>query len=62
MAQESVMRHLLQPVLRWCPRRRWGAHLVVKVEPQQEELRFLRDDMVLFTYLHLAAYPSVVRC
>ena len=38
----------------------WGAHLVVKVkEPQQEELRFLRDDMVLFTYLHLAAYPSV---
>ena len=38
----------------------WGAHLVVKVkEPQQEELRFLRDDMVLFTYLHLAAYPQV---
>jgi len=38
----------------------WAAHLVVKVkEPQQEELGFLRDDMVLFTYLHLAAYPSV---
>ena len=38
----------------------WGAHLVVKVkEPQPEELGFLRDDMVLFTYLHLAAYPSV---
>ena len=38
----------------------WGAHLVVKVkEPQTEEFGFLRDDMVLFTYLHLAAYPSV---
>ena len=38
----------------------WAAHLVVKVkEPQQQELHFLRDDMVLFTYLHLAAYPSV---
>jgi len=38
----------------------WAAHLVVKVkEPQEEEFRFLRDDMVLFTYLHLAAYPKV---
>ena len=38
----------------------WGAHLVVKVkEPQSEEFGFLRDDMVLFTYLHLAAYPQV---
>ena len=38
----------------------WGAHLVVKVkEPQPEEFRFLRNDMVLFTYLHLAAYPEV---
>ena len=38
----------------------WGAHLVVKVkEPQAEEFRYLRQDMVLFTYLHLAAYPSV---
>ena len=38
----------------------WGAHLVVKVkEPQPEEFTFLREDMVLFTYLHLAAYPSV---
>ena len=36
----------------------WGAHLVVKVkEPQPEEFGFLRQDMVLFTYLHLAAYP-----
>ena len=38
----------------------WGAHLVVKVkEPQQEEFHHLRQDMLLFTYLHLAAYPSV---
>ncbi len=38
----------------------WAAHLVVKVkEPQEEEFSFLRSDMVLFTYLHLAAYPKV---
>jgi alanine dehydrogenase len=40
----------------------WGAHLVVKVkEPQPEEFPFLRRDLVLFTYLHLAAYPEVGR-
>jgi alanine dehydrogenase len=40
----------------------WGAHLVVKVkEPQPEEFPFLRADLVLFTYLHLAAYPEVGR-
>jgi len=40
----------------------WGAHLVVKVkEPQAEEFGFLRPDLVLFTYLHLAAYPAVGR-
>ncbi len=38
----------------------WSTHLVVKVkEPQKEEFCFLREDMVLFTYLHLAAYPKV---
>ena len=38
----------------------WGSHLVVKVkEPQQEEFHHLRQDMLLFTYLHLAAYPAV---
>ena len=38
----------------------WAAHLVVKVkEPQPEEFGFLRPDLVLFTYLHLAAYPAV---
>ena len=40
----------------------WGADLVVKVkEPQPEEYRFLRHDLVLFTYLHLAAYPEVAK-
>jgi len=34
--------------------------MVVKVkEPKAEEFAFLRDDLVLFTYLHLAAYPEV---
>ena len=40
----------------------WAAHLVIKVkEPQSEEFAFLRPDLVLFTYLHLAAYPQVGR-
>jgi alanine dehydrogenase len=40
----------------------WGAELVVKVkEPQQSEHHHLRDDQVLFTYLHVAAYPHVGR-
>jgi alanine dehydrogenase len=30
-------------------------------EPQAEEFACLRDDLVLFTYLHLAAYPDVAR-
>ena len=38
------------------------ADLVCKVkEPQAEELHRLRPDLVLFAYLHLAAYPSVAR-
>jgi alanine dehydrogenase len=38
----------------------WGAELVVKVkEPQDSELGRLRPDLILFTYLHLAAYPEV---
>ena len=40
----------------------WAAELVLKVkEPQEAELGFLRSDLVLFTYLHLAAYPSLGR-
>src|SRR6267378_40333 len=36
------------------------AGLVLKVkEPQPDELRHLRPGLVLFTYLHLAAYPLV---
>ncbi|MHB8244560.1 MAG: alanine dehydrogenase [Acidimicrobiales bacterium] len=38
----------------------WAAELVCKVkEPQRSEFRFLREDLVVFTYLHLAAYPEV---
>jgi alanine dehydrogenase len=40
----------------------WAADLVVKVkEPQPAEFGYLRTDLVLFTYLHLAAYPDVAR-
>jgi alanine dehydrogenase len=38
----------------------WAADLVVKVkEPQPGELGYLRADLVLFTYLHLAAEREV---
>jgi alanine dehydrogenase len=38
------------------------AGLVLKVkEPQRSEFRHLRAGQVLFTYLHLAAYPEVAR-
>ena len=38
----------------------WGCDLVMKVkEPQPHEFGFLRDDQVLFTYLHLAANRGV---
>jgi alanine dehydrogenase len=38
------------------------AGLVLKVkEPQPHEFRHLRPGLVLFTYLHLAAYPEVAR-
>ncbi|MEX2627599.1 MAG: alanine dehydrogenase [Ilumatobacteraceae bacterium] len=40
----------------------WGQELVVKVkEPLDDEFALLRDDLTLFTYLHLAAYPEVAR-
>lgn len=40
----------------------WSQQLVVKVkEPKPEEFGFLRSDLTLFTYLHLAAYPEVAR-
>jgi alanine dehydrogenase len=40
----------------------WSQQLVVKVkEPQDDEFAFLRPDLTLFTYLHLAAYPEVAK-
>jgi alanine dehydrogenase len=40
----------------------WAQDLVVKVkEPQASEYQYFRDDLTLFTYLHLAAYPDVAR-
>lgn len=38
------------------------ADMIMKVkEPQESEYRFLRDGLILFTYLHLAANESVTR-
>ena len=38
----------------------WAQQMVVKVkEPKAEEFEYLRADLTLFTYLHLAAYPAV---
>ena len=38
----------------------WAAELVVKVkEPLAEEYDFLREDLLLFTYLHMAAAPGL---
>ena len=40
----------------------WAQQMVVKVkEPKDEEFGFLRPDLTLFTYLHLAAYPEVAK-
>jgi alanine dehydrogenase len=39
-----------------------GAGMVLKVkEPQRSEFHFLRRNLVLFTYLHLAAAPALAR-
>jgi alanine dehydrogenase len=38
----------------------WSQEMVVKVkEPLEAEFEYLRPDLTLFTYLHLAAYPRV---
>ncbi len=40
----------------------WAQSMVVKVkEPTEKEFGFLRPDLTLFTYLHLAAYPKVAK-
>ena len=40
----------------------WSADMVVKVkEPMPSEYGYLRPDLILFTYLHLAAAPELTR-
>lgn len=40
----------------------WQADLVMKVkEPLAEEYRYFRENMIIFTYLHLAAEPDLTR-
>src|SRR5207302_3954347 len=40
----------------------WGADLVVKVkEPQDHEFGLLREGHVVFTFLHLVAYPELAQ-
>ncbi len=40
----------------------WSAEFVIKVkEPLPSEFTYLRPDLVLFTYLHLAAAPDLTR-
>ncbi len=40
----------------------WSAQMVVKVkEPQPSEYEFMRSDLVIFTYLHLAAEERLTR-
>lgn len=38
----------------------WTAEMVIKVkEPQPSEYKYFRDDLILFTYLHLANEPEL---
>ena len=40
----------------------WGAEMVVKVkEPLPSEYGYFRENLVLYTYLHLAAEPELTR-
>src|SRR5699024_1102981 len=40
----------------------WAQEMVVKVkEPTVEEFEYLRPDLTLFAFLHLAAYPDVAK-
>jgi alanine dehydrogenase len=40
----------------------WAAEMVIKVkEPLASEVRYFRDGLVLYTYLHLAAEPALTR-
>jgi alanine dehydrogenase len=43
-------------------RKAWGADLVVKVkEPLPNEFKYLRPSQILFTFLHLAPNPALVK-
>lgn len=38
----------------------WSAEMVIKVkEPQKSEYKYFREDLILFTYLHLANEPEL---
>lgn len=40
----------------------WAANMVMKVkEPIQSEFQYFRNDLILFTYLHLAAEPKLTK-
>lgn len=40
----------------------WSAEMVIKVkEPLPSEFQFFREGLVLYTYLHLAAFPELTR-
>ncbi|WP_201587988.1 alanine dehydrogenase [Psychrobacter jeotgali] len=40
----------------------WNVELVIKVkEPQQDEHQYLTEDLILFTYLHLANEPELAK-
>jgi alanine dehydrogenase len=40
----------------------WDVELVIKVkEPQAEEYQYFRENLTLFTYLHLAAEPKLAK-
>ncbi|RFB17801.1 alanine dehydrogenase [Bacillus sp. HNG] len=44
------------------PSEAWQAEMVMKVkEPLPEEFQYFRDDLLLFTYLHLAAEPELTK-
>lgn len=47
-------------VLKRDAKQTWSADLVLKVkEPQTSEFRFFREGLLLFTFLHLAAFPKL---
>ncbi|PWA11129.1 alanine dehydrogenase [Pueribacillus theae] len=40
----------------------WAVDMVLKVkEPQPEEYQFFKEELIIFTYLHLAAFPELTK-